>query len=411
MLKPIERGERLLDWLRRHKLALDQKLERSLELVGSSSLEDVHILEGLIELNTKAVGKFGLQLPEDDRGLPWWPYKRQLANVPDRNPEMFRTEAAAREIFAEAANLSLQRNSTFVTTGDYLKATASHFDTGRTAYGYPVVALELIARCLPAKGWRPKDVFNELVESLGDGEEYVPLALILDPSSSRTLVRPLSWLGDYAVRTREPESASRALLSHYRDAFGLVFEEEIQELEGLINTPAVTEAALQEFFAKNPHFFGHWEFREIFPQVFIQPEGGDSLVPDFILTDPELHRAVVVELKKPMVRLVRNQKNRERFSAAVYEAAAQLRRYKDAFNERAVRDTLRRVLGMEVMEPRLAVVIGRSADFVGVDRARLEASLAGIDVCTYDDLLIRAKRRRASIAPSVLSSRRRDPMA
>jgi len=50
---------------------------------------------------------------------------------------------------------------------------------------------------------------------------------------------------------------------------------------------------------------------------------------------------------------------------------------------------------MEVYEPKLIVVIGRSSEFVDeVDRQRLAADHPDIEVVTYDDLVEYAQRRR-----------------
>ncbi len=56
--------------------------------------------------------------------------------------------------------------------------------------------------------------------------------------------------------------------------------------------------------------------------------------------------------------------------------------------------------GMEIYEPRLAVIIGRSSWFLDeFDRQRLQADNPDIEVVTYDDIADFAKQRRVIISP------------
>ena len=56
---------------------------------------------------------------------------------------------------------------------------------------------------------------------------------------------------------------------------------------------------------------------------------------------------------------------------------------------------LRNVVGMEIYEPRLSVIIGRTSQFEDAfDRQRLSADTSDIEVVTYDDILTYARRRR-----------------
>lgn len=116
-----------------------------------------------------------------------------------------------------------------------------------------------------------------------------------------------------------------------------------------------------------------------------------DLVHDFILTNRELSKAAIVELKLPSPRLIRRQTNRERFASAVIEARAQLLRYRDWFRIPENRRSLMSNVGFEIYEPRLAVIVGRSSEFQDeFDRQRLAADNPDIEVVTYDDLLFHA---------------------
>lgn len=210
----------------------------------------------------------------------------------------------------------------------------------------------------------------------------------------RIVFRAYSTLDDVVQRTtRDVLLPQRALLTHFKDRYGGFTEAEIGALEDLVNSRHAKEADFQRFFETNPHFLRRWDIREIYPHVYLSH--GDSLIPDFILADRELQRALILELKLPRPQLVVRQTNRERFSACVLEARAQLLRYRDWFRDRQNRLRLRELTGMEIYEPHLAVLIGRSSEFVDdFDRQRLRSDYPDIDVSTYDDLVTYARRRR-----------------
>ena len=152
------------------------------------------------------------------------------------------------------------------------------------------------------------------------------------------------------------------------------------------------------FFEEHPHFFRKWDYREVHSQIHLRHELDGELIPDFILTDRELQKSAIVDLKLPSPKLIRRQRNRDRFAAAVIEARAQLQTYRDYFEERTNRESIRGILGMEIYRPHLSVVIGRASEFRDeFDRALLQDRNADIEIVTYDDILTFAKRRKLLI--------------
>ncbi|MFC1633436.1 Shedu anti-phage system protein SduA domain-containing protein, partial [Planctomycetota bacterium] len=210
--------------------------------------------------------------------------------------------------------------------------------------------------------------------------------------------RVMSVLGDYVQTGNQGVLIPhRALLTHFGQEFGFYTKEQIEELEELINNPNVKERELQKFFEHYPHFFRKWDYREVFAQVHLcRPEG--NLVPDFILTNRELQYATIVELKLPRARLIRHQDNRVRFGDAVMEARAQLLTYKEWFRQKKNREMLKQKVGMEIYEPRLSIVIGRASEFqCEYNRQLLGGRNPDVEVVTYDDILMHARRRRMII--------------
>lgn len=272
-------------------------------------------------------------------------------------------------------------------------------DDSERSYSADLLALAFGGRRDTALSELPKaQEFLKRLKAYPDAAEDFQYTLALD--GDRLVFRVTSVLGDYVQRTDGGILVSqRAILSHFKDRFGGFTLDEIEELEELINNPKTRERQFQNFFERHPHFFRRWDYREVHPHVYLTRDK-HPLVPDFILSDRELQKAAIVDLKLPKPKLIRRQDNRERFAAAVQEARAQLLRYRDWFRETANREKLKGKLGMAIYEPHLAVIVGRSSEFLDdFDRQRLRADNPDIEVVTYDDIVNYAERRRIIIQP------------
>jgi hypothetical protein len=170
-------------------------------------------------------------------------------------------------------------------------------------------------------------------------------------------------------------------------------ERAVEELEHLMNDPKARENDFQNFFERHPDFILNDEYREAHPHLVLENAEGDCLIPDFIL-QPVNQRALcdLLELKLPSVEVFVMKKNRPRYSAAVYEAAAQLREYSRYFDEETHRTKFRdKYPLLNVYRPRMFVIIGRQgAESPTIARA-VEAEMPDIYLRTYDDVLKRAK--------------------
>lgn len=137
-----------------------------------------------------------------------------------------------------------------------------------------------------------------------------------------------------------------------------------------------------------------WGHRDVYPQVYLTREEDGDLIPDFLMIDHDLQKAMIVDLKLPQQGIVVGTKNRKRFSAPVQEARSQLVRYRDWFEESNNRAKIKDRFGMQIYRPRLAVIIGRRDEFTSeFERQQLASDNSDIEVVTYDDVLEFAKRR------------------
>ena len=170
----------------------------------------------------------------------------------------------------------------------------------------------------------------------------------------------------------------------------------VEELEALINDPHVREDDLHDFFQRNPDFILTDDYRAAHSKVVLESDDG-TLVPDFLL-EPVGSAALcdVLELKLPDVNIDVSKPRRARFSAAVAEACAQLRVYRDFFEERRNRERFQDKYKLLAFRPRMFVIIGRRGRVDPIELRRIEGDLPAFQIRTYDDILDRAKHKLAS---------------
>lgn len=177
--------------------------------------------------------------------------------------------------------------------------------------------------------------------------------------------------------------------------------EVIEELESLVHSSATREHDYQVFFERNPRFLAGLEYGRVYPHPILYKDDGTTLIPDFFLEKLDMRGHAILDLKTTGHLAIRK-RNRVYFSQWVQEGIAQLRYYRDWFEDRGNRETFMKALGLNeaVFRPRLVLVGGRRADYEDeVERLRLLSGQEGaFELWTYDDLLDRARRYRRFLA-------------
>jgi hypothetical protein len=407
--KPFEPGEPLLKQMADKDLEFDQKLKLALEVSASKpdvsredcGFPDSYLFVALYRMNT-AVTRLA-ELDESQFGHIFHNYRV----APRCSPE----EVMPGNRLCGVLNRIIEKYEVDKTigTGHFLRAISElSRDSMVTSIGYgpmtffKTFSAETLMWGLGHTPWTTLTDAPEVQELLDKLEVIYPeddFQYVLGMEEGRTVFRVTSIINDYALANAKGIiTPSRAILTHYKNESGIITEDEIHELEDLINNPLSKEADLQAFFEKHPRFLRINDYREVFSQVYLTREDAGDLIPDFMLTNRELSQAMVLDLKTPKPKLIRRQNNRDRFTAAVNEAVTQLREYRDWFNEKQNREKLAGKIGMEVYQPKLAVVIGRSRDFHDeFDRQKLASRERDVEIYTYDDLIKLANRRRAII--------------
>ena len=138
--------------------------------------------------------------------------------------------------------------------------------------------------------------------------------------------------------------------------------DEIEEFESLINSPFSNEYDIQKFIESHPKFLLGQDYQRLHPQVVLERKEQGSLIPDFLLQPFNKDFCDIVELKLPNAPLIVGKKDRQRFSSAIAEASAQLKTYRDYFDDSNQRKAIRERYGITAFRPKLAVIVGKAAE-------------------------------------------------
>lgn len=170
----------------------------------------------------------------------------------------------------------------------------------------------------------------------------------------------------------------------------------VDEFEDLINSETTRELDMQRFFEQNPEFILNDEYKAARAQVMLERSDDEGpLIPDFLLEPVEQGGLCdILEIKRPNVKMFAMKKNRLRFSAAVFEACAQLRTYAAYFDDPMNRVRIRERHGLHAFRPRLFLILGRRGDVEPCVRRAIESDVGDkIAIKSYDDILERVKHR------------------
>ncbi len=390
--KRIDSRRSFIQQLNEFDIELDQRIYRAIEMQPFDYLTDSEILFALYKLNSIITRHLIIK----EEHAHWWQLKPRpierirLSGVP-----------GSKKVFERA--VELVGTGKTLSVYHFIKAVVDvSFATAEIPYYDRPYSVQMLLKAFGEYKYTPlsestkvKNLLEALNRSLDGAEDF---QFIMSLDDDRLVFRVTSVLEDYVqLSDSGMYIPQRAILTHFKDQFGGFTQDEIEELEELINSPTTREKDFQKFCEKYPHFFRRWDYRDGYPHVYLDTNT-HQLIPDFILTDVRLQKAAIVELKLAKPQIIRRQLNRDRFAAAVMEARAQLMRYRNWFRDTNNRRTLKKLVGMEIYEPHLAVIIGRTSEFRDeYDRQTLLSDMKDIEIVTYDDILAFAERRRMII--------------
>ena len=388
------RSQPIVNALRSLSIEVDQKLRSALSLCTPSLfVRDDELFLALWKLNTIATRCVPFDLSEHCTRLPG-------ADGPPGDPEHARfptpPHSSTRELMAYAIRRRTSSNT--FSSADFLRAVAdASLSEGDSVMRRPATVDLLMhsAGCPNPMGRKLADEPQAMgvLQALRHAVMEEDYQYVLAAEQNRIVVRIASVLDDYVQRTDSGLLVPERAILLLKEQYACVTRDELEELEALLNSERTKEGDFQAFFEEHPHFLRQWDYREVYPHVMLKrPEGG--LVPDFILTNRDMSRACILELKTPHATIIRRQENRDRFTSCVMEARSQLLRYRDWFSDHNNRSQLERHVGMSIYQPQLITIIGRSREFFDdVDRQRLASDQQDMQVVTYDDIVALARRR------------------
>lgn len=173
----------------------------------------------------------------------------------------------------------------------------------------------------------------------------------------------------------------------------------IEELEDLVNDSNTMESHFQNFFERHQDFILNDEYKQAHPHIILSNENRGTLIPDFILEPVDQNSFCdLLELKLPRTEIYVLTKNRERFSAAVFDAAAQLREYGKYFDDETNQNRFRSIYPhLRIYKPRMFVIVGRQNDENLAKKREIQSGFPELYLRTYDELLARMKWKRQKL--------------
>jgi hypothetical protein len=296
--------EPLLKQLSSHGFEFDQKLQRALEVSASRpdlSPEDVGFPDSYLTLALYRLNSILSRLVDLDENRYNLFHDYKLA--PRCEPRDVIPGIRLAWILDKAAEFA-EPNKT-IGVGHFLRAVVSLSldEEPEPAYGFRnqvlhnTFSVETFLWGLGYSAWTPLSDAPEvkhILEVLDARESIEDFQYLMTLENNRIVFRPVSVLNAYQLQVKSNISNTElALLTHFQDQYAGIRPAHILELEDLINSQSAKEDDFQRFFEVHPHFFRMWDYRDIYPHVFLTREDKGPLIPDFVLVDPDMHKAML----------------------------------------------------------------------------------------------------------------------
>ena len=167
----------------------------------------------------------------------------------------------------------------------------------------------------------------------------------------------------------------------------------LKEFEEIINQDVIREHEIQKFLEAYPEILESLGYASCKSQIILKEEGQKDLIPDFILQRPGNNGFDILDLKLPTAKATA-QRPYLRISSEITKAIAQLRAYRNYFNNPLNVSKFHETHGLEALSPELIVVIGRSSEFSNFkDRKEINDQVNDLKIISYDELIEYGKSR------------------
>lgn len=251
--------------------------------------------------------------------------------------------------------------------------------------GHPL-ALHLLLASLKRGAHAPSEVLLHLQNAYAKQWGSALTNVIILPTAQGLRAFPVARDDSSGILTPNAELFVGAPYIHVR-AHSFFWRQKLEKFDELLNDSSAKEHHFQEFFERNPEFLLGLDYDRAISHPVLYRDTDGPLVPDFFLQPLDSQLCDILDLKLPDEKLVVGSKNRIRLSSSVYEVVAQLREYRDYFDDPKLRADVQAKYGITAFKPALSVVIGRTPRHVSDEKYRqIFEGTGGVRILTYDDL-------------------------
>jgi hypothetical protein len=179
----------------------------------------------------------------------------------------------------------------------------------------------------------------------------------------------------------------------YSTEISSYWKTQLDEFEKLINSIDTSEHSIQIFFERNPNFLTGLNYKDIISQPTLEYSEG-SMQPDFLLCPHKGFYGDILELKLPKEQIIAGRKNRIKFSSKVEDVIAQVRHYRDYFQDESNRTRVLKKYGITAYKPKVSIVIGKTPSMITYEEyldLKIINERDRIAIITYDDMFEQMK--------------------
>lgn len=165
-------------------------------------------------------------------------------------------------------------------------------------------------------------------------------------------------------------------------------EKAIINLRYLLDSGIEDENSYQKLFEDHPVIMESLGYTDAFPLRDLPLEGKEKYVPDFLCPTSRGHWEIV-DLKRPSANIIKDLKRRNTFYADMNSNISQVRDYSEYFDDKANRDKIHELHGMDIHKrPKSVLIAGRDQGLDKVELHKLSQRNGGdVSILTYDDIL------------------------
>jgi len=179
----------------------------------------------------------------------------------------------------------------------------------------------------------------------------------------------------------------------YTPQLDFYWKKQLTDFEKLINSSDTTEQNIQNFFEQNPQFLTGINYKSVIAQPILEHLNG-NMKPDFLLCPHHGFYGDILELKLPKEKIISGRNNRIKFSSKVEDAIAQVRHYREFFQESSNREKFLKKYGITAYKPKVSIFIGKTPSLVTYEKIldlKEFKERDRIDIITYDEVFDKMK--------------------